>query len=153
MGTPSDPTEPDYEDGGECAVCVDVIFNGHTPKYIRARFEGIIECPGVPPFDVMDELILKQTAENSCFYHVHGFVNGTRWDCDYHCHSVNPASRSLLTLQRDGVPVFSSRSTSSCMISFANQNTCVVPEIGREGTGAITWGPDIDEDAYDNQWV
>lgn len=151
MGTIGDPYNPDFEDGNACPDCSTVIFDGNTPKYVQANFDGILVCPPLPPFDIETNFFLKQSVGGPCFWHVLARFNGILWECTYWCHSIFPAKRSVLELQRNGILVFYSESADSCITNFPNQNDCSHPEIGIEGTGGITWGPDINQTAYDAQ--
>lgn len=151
MGNPADPDDPDYEDGASCSQCSAVIFNDNTPKYVQAKFEGGIPCPAVPPITIPDSIILRQGVATPCDYTVSFRVVGILWVCTYWCYSANPAQRSNLELTREGAIVFLSTVTTICETNFQNQNDCTPPQIYKEGTGAITWGPEIDETAYDAQ--
>lgn len=153
MGTPSDPTEPDYEDGDTCVLCEDEIFDGHTPKYVRAKCEGLDFCPGFPPIELVYTFYLRQKAINPCIWYVGYVKGGILWECSFYLATLTPPLKSSLGFYRNGSPYFYSDNEAECLIFFNNISDCGPFYICENGTGAIAWGPDINEDAYDAQMV
>jgi len=153
MGTPSDPNQPDFETGNACAVCSAAIFLYNTPKYVRAKFIEIDLCPGIPPTDLITEYILRQDGANPCKWFVGFMRDGILWECWFYLDGLVPPLECSLAFYRNGAPPFYNANEIPCQIYFANMNDCDPPEIGRNGYGAITWGPEINENAYDAQFV
>ncbi len=151
MGTPSDPTEPDYEDGNTCEACEASIFNDHTPKYVSAHFDGYDVCaPFVLP-DFSGPWILRQDADAACIWELIITLNGDDWDIRWEISTGDAGEESRLSVGLDAAEIWNGEDASKCVSSFSNEQTCPGGFTG-EGTGAIRWGPEIDEDAYDDQF-
>lgn len=143
MGTPSDPKEPDYEKGDHCEICKNVIFDGHTPKYVLAVFEGVESCPPFPDFGVDGEYILEQVNGFPCRWAGSKVVGGDTWFIIYWAdgHSITGGSGLEITVL--GAALFDSYVVSKCVTSFANIGSCILGDFTHGGSGVIRWGPDI----------
>lgn len=142
MGTPSDPEEPDYEKGDHCEDCKDAIFDGHTPKYVLAVFEGIEICPpnGDSPFN--GEYLLEQVPGKPCKWAASFIIDGNFHEITYWAAGGGFEGGSELSFTIFDAPHFESWSATKCVTSFASFNSCPAnDEVG--GTGVIRWGPDI----------
>lgn len=152
MGTPSDPDEPDYGDGAECTECVDTIFNGHTPKYVKATFEGIETCPAKPPAAVDGSFILEQRAGFPCRWLLDITEEGTLKVITWRLNMGAGPNNSQLDYEIEAAPVFRGRSSGPCDKTFGSNLDCDDGWDTHKGTGSVTWGPNIDQDAYDAQF-
>lgn len=144
MGTPSDPDEPEYEPGNECAVCVEELFDGKTPEFVRAKFEGLVPYPGEDPPPEMPEFILEQDAVDHCKWIADFWDNGNLWVVSWHINDPDPEWNSRLTLAITGVPLFWGKSDDTCVAGFENEYNGEVGFWTKGGTGCVTWGPEIE---------
>lgn len=133
MGT--DPETSDYDPGNDCTVCVDVLFDGVTPKYVEADVVGIVKCIGVPDDPPSGTFLLTQ-AVLACLwqYTENGlFIN---WELR--------AGSSILTVGVPGFRWFHATVFEICWDAFVNQNVCGAgPVIGEDGYVTLWWGPTI----------
>ena len=152
MGTSADPTDPDYEEGDECEECAVDVFYDKTPLYLNCKLEGVTNCPGFPLPDLDQSFILKQNPAFACGYLASGHRDGFFWEISLGLDGAGPVIFSSITIWRDGTPVFHGTSGITCCLNYSNDYTCDGFQPWIEGTCAITFGPEIDEAAYDNQW-
>lgn len=133
MGTP--PPSEIWEEGAACATCVDVIFDGSTPKYVEAHVKDVIICPGVPPPGPDGVLVLPQLA--ACTW---GVAKGA-WTYRYQLF----AGTSLFSIMAGPGIAFFHQPIAICQTSFTNQQLVCAPPFGiaKLGTCEIYWGPTI----------
>lgn len=152
MGTPADPDEPIYEGGDSCSTCESSTFFGKTPKFVRATFEGITNCPGFPVPDADRSFVLMQDPLNACVFGVRARQGSLTWDVLLQLASFDPGPVSFLNLSGDGAPYFESKPDGHCQLSYTNEHTCGGGQPFVEGSGSITFGPDANQDTYDAQF-
>lgn len=133
MGTA--PDNDDYDSGDDCAICLDVLFDGVTPKYVEADVFGVVKCPmafGDPPAGTF---LLTQTAPCSWMYLFDGKYS-LSWDLRPH--------DSTFIITFPGFFWFLSIVLEPCFDAFVNQNVCGVgPTFGENGYVTLWWGPTI----------
>lgn len=130
-----DPENTDYEEGDECPLCVDVLFDGVTPKYVEAHVEGVEVCPGGPAFDPNGVWLLEQIAACQWLGGAGGF--GFIW--------ILNAGASSFTIVSGPVFLFAGTDANDCVDEFSNNIVaCNIPfEAGKNGTVKMFWGPTI----------
>jgi len=133
MGT--DPDNDDYDDGLECAVCVDILFDGKTPKYVEVDMSGVLKCPvsiGEPPNGTT---LLTQTE-------VCKWVGMTGTDTfEWH---LNPDDSVLICYAAHWVFWFKAQPVIVCCDAFVNENDCEdEDDWGVGGYATVWWGPTI----------
>lgn len=134
MGT--DPATPDYEPGKRCPTCEDTLFGGVTPKYVEARFVGIVCCPGIPGPAPNRVFLLEQNAVNPCQWDAGFPIDIFRWRLE--------AARSYLLLMEGGFNWFNSYPHLTCLDFFLNENVCSINlAVGFSGFAQVFWGPTI----------
>lgn len=152
MGTPADPDEPDYTKGDSCELCSDAIFNGHTPQYVQANIEGVEICPPLEELpDGFGGAILKQRAAAACHWSAEVPRNGDFHNYDWIIKDIITGGSSF-TYDITGGGMFGSIVAEPCIASFGNQLNCVSGDLTFGGTVGITWGPGINQEAYDAQF-
>lgn len=133
MGT--DPETDDYEEGAECALCVDALFDGVTPKYVEVDVSGITKCPIAPNDPPNGTFLLTQTAACRWQFLTDDFV-AFIWELN--------AGNSIFSILRLGFIWFTATVADDCIDAFANQNVCGVgPVYGENGYALCYWGPTI----------
>ena len=152
MGNPADPTDPNYEDGSSCTECSESLFNDNTPKYVEVCFDGFEQCPGEPPYPQPWAFILRQIVGFPCEWTLLLNDGAHIWTCFWTVNGTVFGKKSQLVMDVDGIPYFDGWSTDSCIATFGNELVCGGPVGVHEGTGSVTWGPDINEAAYDAQF-
>lgn len=130
-----DPEFPDYEEGDACPVCVDILFNGVTPKYVEIDVSGITKCPiaiGDPPNGTF---LLTQV--QPCIWRASVFPDNFEWNLQ--------VARSFFKIFQTPFEIwFSSDWAVECYDAFVNQNICGVgPAYGANGYVLVWWGPTI----------
>ncbi len=130
-----DPENTDYEEGDACALCVDALFDGSTPKYVEAHVEGVEVCPGAPPVDPNGVHLLTQ--QLACAWAVTTAGLTYAWTLN--------VGQSIFSIFSGPVRFFSSTVAIACLDSFTNGfNACIPPlQLGKNGTVKLFWGPTI----------
>lgn len=130
-----DPEYPDYEEGDECPLCVDLLFDGLTPKYVEADVSGIVACPLIPMSPPVGTFLLTQTYDPCKWeYMTPEFV--ITWGLE--------PDRSYLTIWVAGGKWFYSEVLDQCFDAFVNELDCSVGlTLGENGYVTLWWGPTI----------
>lgn len=150
MGTPNTGGEPNFDDGELCEDCSDLVFYGRTPLYVKATFAGYEICPAYEIPDFPSERILKQDDDFPCVWlDLWNDVSGL-WTIRYECNTGDEGEESRLLVTCQAFPLWNGKDPAPCALTFSNEQTCPGGFTG-EGTGAITFGPDINEEAYEAQ--
>lgn len=133
MGT--DPETDDYESGLECALCVDELFDGLTPKYVEADVSGVVMCAGVPQPDPNGTFLLTQVL--ACRWELVGPVWRYRWTL--------AVGVSVFEIQAGPSFCFTSSPAFECFDTFVNSLIACSPPfvIGHSGYVLCYWGPTI----------
>jgi len=148
MGTPILPDGTDYEDGNECAQCVNTLFGGKTPLYVKAIFQGIELCPGTPSAPDVPTFILAQNPVKNCEWFVILDRPEGSWYCVWDIDNGGPGLRSKLEVTLDAAPGFLGKSNSKCTAGFENFWDIGTCSWLMNGTGVVRWGINVDEAAY-----
>lgn len=131
-----DPENPDYEPGDECTRCVNVLFNGLTPKYVEADISLIVKCPfaiGDPPNGTV---LLTQNPMSSCQWIAGAHPNFITWTL--------LAGHSIFSAGTIPFFWFFADVAFECIDAFVNTLVCGVgPTYGESGYAACWWGPTI----------
>jgi len=133
-----DPTDPDYEAGVICALCVDVIFNGVTPKYVWANISGVLDCATSLLSAVNGTYKLTQDPVAKCY-----FLGS--YDPFQYILNLGPFGYfEVREILNPGNFWFQEKFKPDCSTSFANQLVCGSPPFGFtfQGVCTITWGPE-----------
>ncbi len=130
-----DPENPDYEPGDECPRCVDVLFDGVTPKYVEADIVDIEDCPAsgilVPPNGTY---LLTQFAPCEWRYFVDNLLIG--WKLEI--------GQSRLFIGFNPGEWFFALVAHECIDAFANELNCGPGNVfGEKGYVTLWWGPTI----------
>jgi len=129
------PEYPDYEEGDECEVCVDILFDGSTPKYVEAYVTGVTLCPGAPSIVIDGTFLLTQSGP--CVWGL--IVAGILYTWTLR------VGQSVFGITSGPAIFFSSIVNDDCYDAFVNQNgPCNWPFIaGTGGYVLLYWGPTI----------
>jgi len=134
MGIPIE--YPDYPEGDECALCVDVLFGGVTPEFVIAIVQGLEKClpyPAWAPEPPNGTFKLTQTAP--CTWQF------TRADTVSFIWQLT-AGHSIFSILFPGFIFFTSDIPSNCYDAFPNSNVCGVgPVLCESGYVTCWWGP------------
>ncbi|MBA7699059.1 hypothetical protein ES703_107744 [subsurface metagenome] len=129
-----DPEHPNYEPGIECPLCVDLLFNGLTPKYVEADIFGIDQCPAMDPVPGDSTVLLTQ--DIACRW-IH---DGPPWSFVW---ELTPG-QSLFTVTWAMQFAFQRIVADNCIDAFVNANDhCGFPVAGINGYVTCWWGPTI----------
>lgn len=121
--------------GDSCALCDDILWPaGETPKYLKAVFEGIVECFGWFPPVPNGEFILEQDGGNPCYW--------TYSDDDYFISYRTATTYSQLSARtvQGGTAwwYFYDRIEDTCKNGFTNDNAdCLGNHCGKFGTAVV----------------
>lgn len=130
-----DPEYPVYEPGDECALCVDLLFDGLTPKYVEVDVSGITKCPIAPVDPPNGVFLLTQTAPCRWQLLTDDFV-AFIWELNN--------NQSIFSILRLGMIWFKANVAFDCFDAFVNENVCGVgPVWGEDGYALCYWGPTI----------
>lgn len=130
-----DPEFDEYEEGDECPSCVDILFDGVTPKYVEADISGIIKCPMVIPDPPNGTVLLTQTVP--CTWKTVVGINFYEW-------ILGPASSMFTIYSAPTFVWFVHIRALLCCDAFVNSNVCGVGgAMGDSGYATIWWGPTI----------
>ena len=133
MGT--DPENPNYPPGVDCLICQATLFDGVTPKYVEAHFEGIVDCPAAPPRFRNGVFLLTQTGVTCQWVYLEN-----PWAIEWRL----TGSGSLLRISITSVIWFLDDTIVTCQTVFTNSTICGIGfNVGTGGTGKIFWGPTI----------
>lgn len=137
MGLPWPPT---YEEGDECGICVDDLFDGKTPLYTYAQVTGVDFCNVQGGWPDLNRVIrLTQDPISPCFWHAR--VDGVfplALGYSYILGAVNSQ------FGIGGIPAgnfFHDLIPAACRHFFNNANVCGPPlfPMGFGGTCHIVW--------------
>lgn len=131
-----DPDDDDYDEGVECATCVDVSFDGVTPLYVWVHVSGVENC-GVLNFAYNGSFKLEQTA-NPCIWSGAFTRNGQRGSIEY---KAAPTSSVFMSWIDPWVTIFHGVDVDPCIDEFDNILVCA-PAVCHNGRAIVTWGPD-----------
>jgi len=133
MGT--DPSTDDYSEGDECALCVDLLFDGLTPKYVEAFITGIDKCP-ISPWEPPTGTALLTQIQPCVWTGLIG-VSQIQW-------VLQPGQSILKIFPNVFWSFFNSIVADDCIDAFVNQNVCGVGgSYGENGYVLLYWGPTI----------
>jgi len=133
MGT--DPETDDYEAGDACTLCVDLLFDGTTPKYVEVDVSGIVKC-GIAPNDPPNGTWLLTQAEEPCVWRLTSGVFSFMWKLG--------ANRSQLSIWQGMFVWFIADIVNECIDAFVNElSGCLVGQYGEDGYALCYWGPTI----------
>lgn len=145
MGHPVEPFDDEYEEGDECTACHNVIFNGRTPRIMKALFSEIKPCGEAPPTGDIPPVYLIQDSEVPCNWA--GWDKIGNWFADYHCNWDNRFS--FLQLWGPGGDTFFGWIEELCQTSFSNTFLCSESDNYEDGSGCVRWGLKVDEEHYE----
>ena len=130
-----DPNDDDYQGGGFCPNCENVLFGGKVPIIVFASFSGIQQCPLQPPLP--GDMTIKLSWVGRCTWTGGIAPFGSTW--------IIEVNHSYLVLLAGFMRLFFSETVINCVDNFTNQNPACGPMNiwGTGGIGKVTWGPDV----------
>lgn len=127
-----------YPAGTSCPACNTSLFDGRTPQYVLATFQGIIACPGLGASPWNAAFLLTQDIILPCTWRLDTGTALIVW--------TTGGTSGLSIIEHFGLPrnIFVSGNPGVCLDEFANGFVVCGPiNGGKFGTGIVTWGCSI----------
>lgn len=145
----------EFVPGVSCTACEDDIWEvAETPKYVALTLNAVV-AQGSLPLPAFNDVaaIMRQIFGSpcnfTCILHIATIVVLFQWQAS----DLQDESAFLVRLPDYNKNMFTSYDTPECTIHADNENRAPPPPANAyfHGTATITWGPDINKEAFDEQ--
>lgn len=131
-----EPFPPPWEAGASCGLCVDILFNGRTPKFIYAFVQGVTLCPQEPPIPPSPNGVVRMTqlAISPCWWTASKVEDIYNYGYDYF---FTLGISAMYITDISGFGCFASSGPPVCQNSFSNQLICGPPHFPAFSGGTV----------------